>query len=233
VRVQCIIFGGGGHAKVVIECLKAANSELICAILDQDRSLWGQEVTGVPVLGDESLLQKLVSEGARFFVVAIGSVGDSRIRRQMFEKGVAHNLEPFTVIHPNAIRSPRAIIGPGTQLMPGSIVNVDAQIGKNVIVNTGVIIEHDCRVGDHVHLATGAVLAGGVTVGHDAHIGCGATVRESIFIGDRAIVGAGSLVIKDVPADAVVTGVPAKPRKRQAAAPLRNEHLKSHPRHPP
>jgi sugar O-acyltransferase (sialic acid O-acetyltransferase NeuD family) len=217
VKIQCIIFGGGGHAKVVIDCLKAGGSGVSSAILDQNRSLWGQQVMGVPVLGDESLLEQLVSKGARFFVVAIGSVGDSRIRRQIFEKGLAHNLEPFTIIHPASICSVRATIGPGTQLMPGSIVNVGAEIGKNVIVNTGVIIEHDCRVGDHVHMATGAVLAGGVTVGHDAHIGCGATVRESIMIGDRAIVGAGSLVIKDVPADAVVTGVPAKPRKRLPA----------------
>lgn len=213
-RVQCIIFGGGGHAKVVIECLRAVDTGLCCAILDQNSSLWGREVIGVPVLGDESLVKKLASEGARFFVVAIGSLGDSRIRRQIFETGVAHNLEPLTVIHPTAICSPQATIGPGTQLMPGSIVNVGAQVGRNVIVNTGVIIEHDCRVGNHVHLATGAVLAGGVTVGHGAHIGCGATVRESIVIGDRVIVGAGSLVVKDVPADAIVTGVPAKPRKR-------------------
>jgi sugar O-acyltransferase (sialic acid O-acetyltransferase NeuD family) len=214
VKVQCIIFGGGGHAKVVIDCLKAANSGLNCVILDQNRSLWDQQVEGIPVLGDESLLEKLVSQGARYFVVAVGSLGDSRIRRNLFENGVAHNLQPLTIIHPTAIRSPQATVGPGTVMMPGSIVNVGAEIGKNVIVNTGVIIEHDCRVGDHVHMATGAVLAGGVTVGHAAHIGCGATVRESVSIGDRAIVGAGSVVIKDVPADSVVTGVPAKPRKR-------------------
>ncbi len=210
----CIIFGGGGHAKVVIDCLKAMEPALSCAILDQNRSLWGQKVMGVPVMGDESLLAELVSNGAQFFVVAIGSLGDSSIRRRMFEMGVAHDLKPFTVIHPRSICSAQATIGAGSQVMPGSIINVGAEIGRNVIVNTGVIVEHDCRVGDHVHIASGAVLAGGVTVGHDAHIGCGATVRETVSIGDRAIIGAGSVVNKDVPQDTLVMGVPAKPRKR-------------------
>jgi sugar O-acyltransferase (sialic acid O-acetyltransferase NeuD family) len=213
----CIIFGGGGHAKVVIDCLKAVNPALSCAVLDQNRSLWGQKVMGVPVLGDESLVAELASDRARFFVVAIGSLGDSRIRRRLFEMGVAYDLEPFTIIHPRSICSANATIGAGSQLMPGCIVNVGAEIGKNVIINTGVIVEHDCRVGDHVHIASGAVLAGGVTVGHGAHIGCGATVRETVSIGDGAIIGAGSVVNKDVPQDTVVIGVPAKPRKKVQA----------------
>ncbi len=48
---------------------------------------------GVPVLGDEYRAE-LASDRARFFVVAIGSLGDSRIRRRLFEMGVAYDLEP-------------------------------------------------------------------------------------------------------------------------------------------
>jgi UDP-perosamine 4-acetyltransferase len=50
-----------------------------------------------------------------------------------------------------------------------------------------------------------------VRVGAGAHIGAGATVRQGIAIGEQAIVGAGAVVVKDVPPNTVVVGVPARP----------------------
>jgi acetyltransferase-like isoleucine patch superfamily enzyme len=43
-----------------------------------------------------------------------------------------------------------------------------------------------------------------------ASIGSGSTILANVTIGERAIVGAGSVVTKDVPADAIVAGNPAK-----------------------
>ena len=45
----CVIFGGGGHAKVLIESLRAGNSSLSLVILDRDTSRWGQQVLDVPI----------------------------------------------------------------------------------------------------------------------------------------------------------------------------------------
>ncbi|MFN5797730.1 MAG: DapH/DapD/GlmU-related protein, partial [Planctomyces sp.] len=89
--------------------------------------------------------------------------------------------------------------------------------GENVILNSGSIVEHDCRIGADVHIAPRACLAGGVRVGRQVHIGAGATICENLEIGDRAIVGAGAVVIRDVPPEAVVAGVPAKAIRRSGS----------------
>jgi sugar O-acyltransferase (sialic acid O-acetyltransferase NeuD family) len=206
----CIVFGGGGHSKVLIESLKAGNSPLSFTILDRDPSCWGQKVLDVPIRGPFSLLPQLVADGARFFLVGVGGVGDNGPRKDLFELGISHGLQPLAVRHPAAYCSQWANLGPGCQLLPGCIVNAGAELGRNVIVNSGAIVEHDCKIGDHVHVASGAVLASTVTVGHRAHIGCGAAVRQLISVGEGAVVGAGAVVIEDVPAGITVVGVPAR-----------------------
>ena len=49
-----------------------------------------------------------------------------------------------------------------------------------------------------------------ITVKKGAHIGLGAQVVQGITIGENAIIGAGAVILKDVPADAIVVGNPGK-----------------------
>jgi sugar O-acyltransferase (sialic acid O-acetyltransferase NeuD family) len=207
---RCVILGGGGHARVVIDSLLEMGAGLPYGILDSDRSRWGQELYGVPFLGGDDLLPKLAQEGVEAFVVGLGGTGDNQPRRRLFEWGLSCGLEPLTVIHPSAICSRWSEIGRGDAILPGAVVNAGAKLGENVIVNSGAVVEHDCVVGDHAHIATGAQLASAVAVGPGAHIGAGATVRQCITIGGGAIVGAGAVVVRDVAAHAIVAGVPAR-----------------------
>jgi phosphonate metabolism protein (transferase hexapeptide repeat family) len=57
-----------------------------------------------------------------------------------------------------------------------------------------------------------------VTIGHDVWIGHGAVVMPGIAIGNGAIIGANAVVTRDVPAYAIVAGVPAKPLRMRFAA---------------
>ncbi len=206
----CVILGGGGHASVLIDSMFVGGYTAPCAVLDTNPALWGKDLFGVPILGGDDLLPGLVGQGTSHFVVGLGSTGDNRPRQRLFELGLAHDLLPFTVVHPAAIYSRWAILGPGAQVLPTSVVNAGARLGANVIVNSGAVVEHDCVLGDHVHVATGATLASTVRVGTGAHIGAGASVRQCVNVGEWAIVGAGGVVIKDVPSHTVVVGVPAE-----------------------
>lgn len=210
---QVVGLGAGGHAKVVIEILRLMGEYEIVGLLDPKRQLWGTEVLGIPVIGDDGLLPKLYSDGVRCAFIGVGHVGDAQPRKRLYEMVRAQGFRVVQAIHPQAIVSPSVEIGHGATIMAGAIINAGARLGKNVIINTGAIVEHDCVIGDHVHIATGARLAGGVYVGTQAFIGMGCSIVQNVRVGCNAVVGAGAVVIEDVPDDVTVVGVPARPCK--------------------
>lgn len=202
--------GAGGHARVVIEILRLAVGFEVVALVDIDRDLWGREVDGVPIVGDDPQLPEMLRKGVGYAFNGVGGTSGQRSRRRIFERATGLGFEFVEAIHPNAVVSISSSLGAGATVMANATVNAGSEIGANVIVNTGAIVEHDCTVGDHSHIASGSRLGGGVRVGEGSHIGIGASVREGISIGDNSIVGAGAVVVRDVPDDVVVVGVPAK-----------------------
>lgn len=206
----CVVIGAGGHARVLLDALRAADAAARYVLLDADPGRTGGKLDGIDILGTDALLPALAREELVRFVVGVGSVGDNHARLRLFDQALSCGIAPLTVRHPAAIISPAAIVAEGSQLLAGSIVNPGAVVGANAIVNTCAVIEHDCVVGDHAHIATGARLSGSVRVGRGAHVGAGATIKQGVSLGDWSVVGVGAAVVKDVAPRMLVTGVPAR-----------------------
>jgi UDP-perosamine 4-acetyltransferase len=198
--MHLIIFGAGGHAKVVLDA--ARQSGIFSAFSFVDPHCNAEQFGGFPIIRDAAALKS-----ARHFVVAIG---DNELRRRNYEAALAQGLVPINVVHPRAIIAPDVEIGDGTVVFAGAVINAASQIGANCIINTGAIIEHDCKIANHTHIAPGSKIAGGVSVGENALIGIGATVIPGIKIGASATVAAGAVVTHDVESGSTVYGVPAK-----------------------
>jgi acetyltransferase-like isoleucine patch superfamily enzyme len=73
-----------------------------------------------------------------------------------------------------------------------------------------VTLTHDDVIEDFATVASGVCLGGGVQVGRGAYVGAGALVREYRTIGSGALVGMGAIVTRDIPAQEVWAGVPAR-----------------------
>lgn len=204
------LWGAGGHAKVVVDAILASLPGAAIAFVDDNPGRQGDSFDGfrVSAFGPDSLA------GAEFAIC----IGDNIRRAQRYRTACAFGSAAI-VIHPSAIVSPSARIGPGTVVLARAVVNAGASIGVNCIVNTGAIVEHDCRVGDHSHVSPGAVLGGGVKTGSFTQIGLGARVLPGVSIGEGTLVGAGSVVIRDVGASLVVAGVPSRVLRAADARP--------------
>lgn len=194
-----ILIGGSGHAKVIMDCIRACGGTL-AGILD-DAIAPGTLVRGVPVLGRTA---DCTNYSGHKFVIA---VGDNAVRQRFMRQYV---LDWATVVHPAAVVSPSATIGCGTVVMPGAVINACACIGKHCIVNSGAIVEHDNTIEDFVHISPGAALGGTVHVGEETHIGIGACVRNNIRICGGCTIGAGAAVVKDITEPGIYVGVPAR-----------------------
>ncbi len=209
-----VVIGAGGHARVVIDGLYSLGLADRCVVIDSNPDLWGSSVLGVTVRGGDAEMKDLLACGFGRFIVAMGGIYQFSLRRQLFDAAIQQGFTPFSLRHPSSICSAFAHIGRGCQVMAGTIVNAQATIEENCILNTRCIVEHDCNIGRDSHLAPGSCLAGGVQIGAQVHIGAGATICENLKVGIRSIVGAGAVVVKDVPPETVVVGVPAKAIRR-------------------
>ena len=205
---QIIIIGAGGHAKVIAEIFSLTAKYEVIGLLDH--ALVGKKIGGFPVLGGDELLPRLRADGVSVAFVAVGGAGNNLPRMKIFERVSALGFTFANAIHPSAILSDSVHLGQGIAVMARVVINPDTKIGDNVIINTGAIVEHDCKIESHAHISPGAVLCGEVCVESAAHIGAGATIRQNIRIGECAVVGAGAVVVKDVGANTVVVGTPAR-----------------------
>lgn len=203
-----IILGGGGHAKVLIEALRAS-SVAILGITDPDPAKVNAVIMSIAVLGDDAALTRH-DPGQVRLVNGLGSVNVPRARTALFERCKNQGYSFAAVVHPAAVVASDALLGEGAQVMAGAVIQPGCRIGRNTIINTHATVDHDCLIGDHVHLAPGVILSGGVRVGDRVHVGTGTSILQGVQIGPDSLIGAGSLVLEDIAAGAKVVGRPAR-----------------------
>lgn len=114
---------------------------------------------------------------------------------------------------------PRAI-SQLARLLTGVEIHPGAKIGTGFFIDhgMGVVIGETTEIGDYVTLFQGVTLGGTgkergkrhPTLGNHVVVGAGAKILGGIRIGDNVKVGANSVVLKSVPANSTVIGVPAR-----------------------
>ena len=84
---------------------------------------------------------------------------------------------------------------------------------ENIFLSSSCYVSHDVSIGAHTYCAPSLNIAGNSTIGEGCFLGINSTTVNGVRVGNNVITGAGSVIIKDVPADVLVAGVPALVKK--------------------
>jgi len=207
-RMKIVIWGRGGHAKVVTDILKLGGTFEVAGYLDDvNPPRPGETYLDRPVFFGREHLPILMTEGIHHLVLGFG---DCRMRLELMDYVKDMGFELPVVRHPSAVVAGDVKVGEGTVIAAGAVVAVGVDVGRCAIVNTLASVDHNSTVGDGAHLSPGARLAGDVQVGRGVWIGIGSAVTDKLALGDGCVLGAGSVVVSDIPERVLAYGVPAR-----------------------
>lgn len=124
-----------------------------------------------------------------------------------------------------AYRLPARLISQLGRFITGIEIHPGATVGRRFFIDhgMGVVIGETAEIGDDVMIYHGVTLGGRSlakvkrhpTIGDRVVIGAGAKVLGPITIGPDSAIGANAVVVKDAPADSIITGIPATNRPRR------------------
>jgi sugar O-acyltransferase (sialic acid O-acetyltransferase NeuD family) len=191
-----IIFGAGGHSKVIIDLINELNIYTIIGIYDDIKK---GTFEGINILTNYDNIS------ADEYIIGIG---DNNIRKKIYEK--FKTLKWATLIHPRSIISKSAIINKGTVIFAGAIIQPYVIIEKHCIINTNCNIDHESNISNFVSICPGVTICGNVNIGELSFIGANTTIIQNIFVGKNCIVGAGTVIIKNVNNNSKIVGNPAR-----------------------
>jgi FlaA1/EpsC-like NDP-sugar epimerase len=120
-RRKVLVWGAGGHGKVVVDALLAGTEWDVAGIIDEDRAKNNSEVLGVKVMFLEGgVAETTKTLGCGFVAIAIG---DNYARFEKFQEVRRAGLAAANVVHPSAHVSRFVKLGEGVTILAGATVN--------------------------------------------------------------------------------------------------------------
>jgi sugar O-acyltransferase (sialic acid O-acetyltransferase NeuD family) len=208
-----IIHAAGGRLRAVVQNVRDPTPVGRKSFADRvaEYDLWLEENDlGGPL--SIVALEDFLPEPDEHYVLGFRGRQQQRLLSELESK---FDIRPEALISPSATVSPTARIGNGAIIGAGCIVASQVSLGEHTLLNRGASIGHECDVAAFANIGPGVRLASSVRVGEGAVLGIGSTVIEHLTIGEDAYVAAGAVVIRDVPANSLVAGVPATVKKRK------------------
>lgn len=204
---RLFIVGAGGFGREVADWaahwLARSPGYVLQGFLDDNLRALDGFASDLPVLGPPRTFEFQAGDAALI------AIGNPKVRRD-----IAHSLEgrvTFPIlIHPAAIIGSHCLLDEGCIICPGTVVTTNVRLGKHVIANLGCSIGHDSTLGDYTTLSPHVSISGGASTGEGVFIGSNASLVPMVKVGANAVVGACSLVLRAVPPDVTVFGIPAR-----------------------
>ena len=141
---KIIIFGCGGHAKIVFDCIKLMKNYRSIGFMDNQD--YNSELSRkIKYLGSIEDFNNVIKGHDLKELLGVVAIGSNFIRRKVVQviAKINNRFKWMNIIHPSAIVSNSAKIGSGNMILAGSIVCSDTIINNHVSINTGTCIDYD------------------------------------------------------------------------------------------
>jgi len=202
-----VIIGAGGFGREVYLWAKDSFSKdqyRIKGFLDDNPRILDIYNMDVGVVGN---LDNYKIENQDRFLFAIGDID---IKKHLITKLKEKGAKFLTLIHPTAIMANTTKIGEGVIICPFCLVSDNVLLEDFVMMNVYSSCGHDAKVGSYSILSPYATLNGFVILEDEVFLGTHTTVIPYKRVGYKSKVSANSVVMRDVPANKIVFGVPGK-----------------------
>jgi acetyltransferase-like isoleucine patch superfamily enzyme len=200
---RVLLIGGALGATQVLDILQKSEMRKAVAILDDDRSKWGSDLQGVPMIGGTDRLPTLFAEKA--FDAAIITIGTSINARVKFRELCAAAGIPLA----NAI-DPTAALLSGVQIGTGNVICAFCHFGNSTVIGDNNFIsahgsfDHHNVIGSDNTTGPSCVTSGLVRIGNRVKMGMGIHLEPRVEIGDDVQIASGAVILRSVPAQHAV-----------------------------
>ena len=203
------VIGAGGFGKEVqmlIEQINTVNPTYEIVGFYDDGKSKGEIINGLPVLGKVEDINNIDQP----LSIALG-IGVPAVKKKIVKK-ISNPLITYpNLIHPSVqIGFPYVTLGEGNIICGNNILTVNIDLGDFVTLNLGCTVGHDTKIGDYSAFMPGCDIAGEVVIQPLVYGGLGTKIINLINVGTNVTLGAGTVVVKDIPDNTLVVGVPAK-----------------------
>lgn len=204
--MKSVIIGAGTYGEVYLAYLQEAGVEIVGFIDDNPKS---DNILGIPVLGGMDVLPLLKK---RYGIEAVYCpLGNNKLRVKFLSLAKELGYKTPNYIHPGVIISPNVKIGEGVYILLGTTIMPYTSIDNYTMISMGVHLAHHSKLEEGVFLSTGCNFGASIVAHKYTYCGISSTIMTGIHeLGENCLIGAGAVVIKDVPENAVMAGVPAK-----------------------
>lgn len=195
------IYCAGGLGREVIEFARSINR--------WENIIFVDDVTSEKVISDANVFRFSEVEQFRGNLEFVIANGEPAVREVLYHKIKDAGYPLGTLISPYCSILSKTEIGEGCILYDCGI-STNVCIGPNVLMNGKVLIGHDTTVGAHCVLSALSFLGGDTHLEERVYVGPGGMIKDRIHVGRDAIISLGAVVLRNVRAESIVIGNPAR-----------------------
>jgi sugar O-acyltransferase (sialic acid O-acetyltransferase NeuD family) len=196
---RLLLIGAGLGATQVLDILAEIEGMEGVGIVDDNATVWGREVEGIPVVGGtDQLREHWGSQSFDAAVIAISTSVDARARLRGLCREAGIPLA--NVIDPRSKISTGVTMGEGNVICAFTHFGTGTQVGDNNFISAYNSYDHHNVLGSDISTGPGCMTSGEVKIDDRVRLGTGIFVEPKLTLGAGVIVASGSVIVRSVPA---------------------------------